>query len=199
MINRILTICAALAAASAGTSLAHAQQGYPVPPGPVYSTAPGPYVPGGYVTDERRAPGQPDFDALDDDDAPTALPPPGPGYGRPMYSDRGPPMPTGPILSPDDPRYGRPGPAPVYSDRGPPMPTGPILSPDDPRYGRPSGPPAVIYSNRDDGRGYPTDDRPRPPEGVGGGPAVTGAVQPQPADSSSVTVRWTEKHIALRG
>jgi lipoprotein-anchoring transpeptidase ErfK/SrfK len=187
MINRILTICAALAAASAGTSLAHAQsypaQGYPVPPGSVYSASPGPYVPGGYIVDERRGPGAQDFDALDDDEAPnaqgsTALPTP--GYGRPMYSDRGPPMPTGPILSPDDPRYGRPaGAPPVYSDRGPPIPTGPVMSPDDPRYGRPAGPPAVIYSDRSDPRGYPADDRLRPPEGVGGGPAVTGAVQTQ--------------------
>ena len=44
--------------------------------------------------------------------------------------------PPGPVLSPDDPRYGRPmGAPPVYSDRG--VPTGPVLSPDDPRYGRP--------------------------------------------------------------
>ena len=62
------------------------------------------------------APAQPDFDALDDDDAPNgqnsaALPPPGP------------------VLSPGDPRYGRPAGAPVYSDRGAPMPTGPIFLP----------------------------------------------------------------------
>ena len=115
MNNRILTICAAIAAGMAGTSLAHAQQGYPAP-GQVYSTAPGPYVPGGYATDERRGPGQPDFDALDDDDAPNgqnaaALPPPGP------------------VMSPSDPRYGRPAGAPVYSDRGAPMPTGPSFHP----------------------------------------------------------------------
>src|SRR6202166_3037089 len=153
MIKQILTICAALAAGLAGTSLALAQ-GYPVAPGPLYSTAPAPYPPGGYPADYRRAPGAPDFDALEeDDDAPnaqssTALPPPGavlspadPRYGRPLgappvYSDRG--APTGPILSPDDPRYGRPlGAPPVYSDRS--VPTGPILSPDDPRYGRPDG------------------------------------------------------------
>src|SRR5699024_2186038 len=84
------------------------------------------YVPGGYATDERRRPGEPDFDALDDDDdAPNgqnaaALPPPGP------------------VLSPSDPRYGRPAAAPVSSDRGAPIPTGPVLSPDDPRYGRPA-------------------------------------------------------------
>src|SRR4051794_560225 len=166
MNNRILTICAAIAAGMAGASLAHAQQGYPAP-GQVYSTAPGPYVPGGYATDERRGPGEPDFDALDDDDAPNgqnaaALPPPGPvmspsdpRYGRPagapVYSDRGAPAPTGPILSPDDPRYGRTAPAPVYSDRSAPTPTGPVLSPDDPRYGRPAGPPAVIYGDRPPG------------------------------------------------
>jgi lipoprotein-anchoring transpeptidase ErfK/SrfK len=186
MINRILTICAAVAAGAAGTSLAHAQQAYPTTPGAVYSTAPGPYVPGGYAVDERRAPGAPDFDALEDDEQPnaqssTALPPPGP------------------VLSPNDPRYGRP--APIYSDRGPPVPTGPVMSPDDPRYGRPVGPPPVIYGDRAPGsqqpvysdRGdsripgagivYPNDDRAglRPPEGIGAAPApgVTGALQQQ--------------------
>jgi lipoprotein-anchoring transpeptidase ErfK/SrfK len=175
MINRILTICAAAAACAAGTSLAFAQQGYPVPPGSVYSAAPGPYQQGGYVVDDRR--GMPDFDGLEDDEAPnaqhsTALPPPGP------------------VLSPDDPRYGRPMGAPVYSDRN--TPTGPILSPDDPRYGRPAGPPPVIYADRPAGAPqqaypdsrvpaagvvYPNDDRaPRPPEGVAG---ATGTVQPQ--------------------
>ena len=67
MIKQILTICAALAAGSAGTSLALAQ-GYPVSPGPLYSTAPAPYQPGGYPSDYRRAPGAPDFDALEEDD-----------------------------------------------------------------------------------------------------------------------------------
>ena len=188
MNNRILTICVAIAAGMAGTSLAHAQQGYPAP-GQVYSTAPGPYVPGGYATDERRGPGQPDFDALDDDDAPNgqnaaALPPPGP------------------VMSPSDPRYGRPAGAPVYSDRGAPMPTGPVLSPDDPRYGRPAGPPAVIYadrppggsqqpiySDRDDSRipgagiVYPNDDRAgmRPPGAISDTPAAAGAQPQQPA------------------
>ena len=137
MITKILTIGAAVAAAAAGTSLAQAQQGYPVAPGSVYSAAPG-YPPGGYVVDERRRPGAPDFDELEDDDTPnaqasTALPPPGPvlspndpRYGRPVYSNVPPPAPTGPILSPDDPRYGRP----AYSNVPPPVPTGPILSPD---------------------------------------------------------------------
>ena len=187
MNNRILTICAAIAAGMAGASLALAQQGYPASPGPAYSAAPGLYLPGGYARDGRRGPGAPEFDALDDDDddAPnaqssTALPPPGP------------------VLSPNDPRYGRPAGAPVYSDRGAPMPTGPILSPDDPRYGRPAGPPPVIYGDRPAGsppqvysdRGdnrfpgsgifYPNDDRAlRPPQAIGAAPGVTGALQQQ--------------------
>jgi lipoprotein-anchoring transpeptidase ErfK/SrfK len=191
MNNRILTICAAIAAGMAGTSLAQAQQGYPAPPGQVYSTAPGPYVQGGYATDERRGPGEPDFDALDDEEAPNgqnsaALPTPGP------------------VMSPSDPRYGRPAAGPVYSDRGAPMPTGPVLSPDDPRYGRPAGPPPVIYgdrppasqqpvySDRGDSRipgagiVYPNDDRAglRPPGAIGAAPepapgTTTGAL-PQP-------------------
>ena len=172
MIKQILTICAAVAAVAAGTSVASAQ-GYPsVPPGTVYSTAPQPYPPGGYPADYRR-PGAPDFDALEDDEAPnaqssTALPPPGP------------------VLSPDDPRYGRPyGAPPVYSERG--APTGPVMSPDDPRYGRPDGPPAVIYSdrgNRDNrlpGPGIDPDQDNRalrPPEAIGAPTGVTGSVQP---------------------
>jgi lipoprotein-anchoring transpeptidase ErfK/SrfK len=155
MTKHLLTICAAvsavLMAGVAGTSLASAQ-GYPIPPGAVYSPNPQPYPPGGYPSD-YRAPRPMDFDMLDDEDGPntrssTALPPPGPvlspddpRYGRPLvappvYSDRG------PVLSPDDPRYGRPaGAPPVYSDHGP------VLSPDDPRYGRPAGAPP-IYSDR---------------------------------------------------
>src|ERR1700694_1299808 len=192
MIKRILTICAAVAASAAGTSLASAQ-GY-LPPGAVYSPAPAPYPPGGYPADYRRGPGAPDFDALDDDEAPnaqssTALPPPGPvlspddpRYGRPegarpVYSDRG--APTGPILSPDDPRYGRPdGARPVYSDRG--VPTGPILSPDDPRYGRPDGPPPVIYSDRGNGNNRVPEGNgaPRPPEALGAASNAPGSVQP---------------------
>jgi lipoprotein-anchoring transpeptidase ErfK/SrfK len=117
----------------------------------------------------------PDFDALEDDEA---------QQGSVGLS------PPGPVLSPDDPRYGRPMGAPVYSDRGP------ILSPDDPRYGRPSGPPPVIYSNRPagpppaysdrgDGRapgaGDVDDNRGlRPPEAIGGPAAVTGTVQQPP-------------------
>jgi lipoprotein-anchoring transpeptidase ErfK/SrfK len=173
MIKHILTACAAvsaaLAAGAAGTSLAQAQ-GYPAPPGAIYS----PYPPGGYPADYRRGPGAPDFDALEDDEAPngqssTALPPPGP------------------VLSPDDPRYGRPmGAPPIYTDRA--VPTGPVLSPDDPRYGRPAGPPPVIYSDRPGGPPQQTytdrndDNSLRPPGAIGAPGAVTGSVQP-PTDA----------------
>ena len=102
MISRILTICAAAAGCAAGTTLAIAQQGYQVPPSSVYSTAPGQYQQGGYVVDDRRA--MPDFDALDDDEAPNAP------HSAALPS-------PGPVLSPDDPRYGRPMGAPAYSDR----------------------------------------------------------------------------------
>ncbi len=192
MIKNFLTICAAATALAAGTSLAQAQQSYPASPGSVLSQAPAAYPPGGYPAEARREPlpGAPDFDQLEDDEAPpqnsAALPPPGPvlspddpRYGRPLYTDRAPPAPTGPILSPDDPRYGRPAGAPVAA-----VPTGPILSPDDPRYGRPAGPPQVIYADRPAGA-PPADPNaaPRPPEGIGAPTAVTGTVpqQAQPA------------------
>jgi lipoprotein-anchoring transpeptidase ErfK/SrfK len=158
MITRILTISAAVMAGAASLSAGHAQQGYPVPQG-AYSPAPQPYP-----SDYRRRPGAPNFDQLEDDEADTAaLPPPGP---------------TGPILSPDDPRYATA------------VPNGPVMSPDDPRYGRPAGPPAVIYADRPPGapppgypdRAYGDPNTPRPPEGVGPGtgPAVTGSIQPAP-------------------
>jgi lipoprotein-anchoring transpeptidase ErfK/SrfK len=190
MIKHILTICAAATAGMVSIPFAQAQQGYPMPPGSVYSSAP-PAYPSDY---RRGGPGVPDFDSLEDDEEPNsaALPPPGPmpqgrimspddpRYGRPVYSDRN--MPTGPVLSPDDPRYGRPaGAPPVYSDRN--MPTGPVLFPDDPRYGRPAGPP-VIYADRPAGA-YPSDGNGglRPPGAVGAPGNVTGSVdgQQQPA------------------
>jgi lipoprotein-anchoring transpeptidase ErfK/SrfK len=181
MIKHFLTICAAATVAAAGTSLAHAQS-YPVQQAPSYG-APAEYRPG-----DRT----PNFDALEDDDdampqSSAALPPPGPGgpimspddprYGRPA----GPPVYSavppqgGPVMSPDDPRYGRPAGAPVYSAA---PPQGPVMSPDDPRYGRPAGPPAVIYADRP-GQA-PASDGMRPPEAVGGSGA-TGTVSQQPA------------------
>jgi lipoprotein-anchoring transpeptidase ErfK/SrfK len=174
MITRILTICAVVAVCAAATDLALAQ-GYPASPGS-YATAPAPVPPGGYPADYRRLPpgAMPDSDAVDDDDSQdsAALPPPGP------------------VLSPDDPRYGRPMSPPVYSDRA--LPQGPVMSPDDPRYGRPMGPPPVIYSDRpagpppaysdrgDSRSGFidPDDNGLRPPDAVGPQGPATGAVQP---------------------
>ena len=175
-----------LAAGAAGTSLALAQ-GYPQPPGSVYSTAPAPYPPGGYVVDDRRGPGAPDFDALDDDEAPNGQWLDRAVAARPaagMYSDRG--APQGPILSPNDPRYGRPM-APVYSDRGVPHRSDPFAQRSALRPSRraaagdlfrPSSRPAAAslfgsrrHDNRIPGSGfiYPSDDNRglRPPEAVG--------------------------------
>src|SRR5262245_22000460 len=127
MIKHFLTICAAATAAAAATAVAQAQQSYQVQQGPVYST---PYQPG-YPAEYRPGDRVPHFDPLDDADDATlpqhsaGLPPPGP---------------VGPVMSPDDPRYGRPaGAPPVYST----APQGPVMSPDDPRYGRPAGAPPV--------------------------------------------------------
>jgi lipoprotein-anchoring transpeptidase ErfK/SrfK len=184
MIKHFLTICAAATVAAAGTSLVQAQQSYPVQQAPTYAApygAPPQYRPG------DRAP---NFDGLEDDDDSmpqnsAALPPPGPTgpimspddprYGRPAGA---PPVysaapPQGPVMSPDDPRYGRPAGAPVYSAA---PPQGPVMSPDDPRYGRPAGPPPVIYADRP--AQAPASDGLRPPEAVG---AATGTVQQQPA------------------
>src|SRR3954462_1135417 len=177
MIKHILTVLATVAAGAAGTSLALAQV-YPQAPGSTYSRDPN-YPPGGYPADYRDArEAAPDFDALEDDQAPrgsVALSPPGP------------------ILSPDDPRYGRPiGAPPVYTDRA--MPQGPILSPDDPRYGRPDGP-AVIYADRPPGvppqRTYSdrgNDGALRPPEAIGQPGSVTGAIPQAPVGADGRTM-----------
>src|SRR3954449_3270251 len=98
MIKRILTVLATVAAGTAGTSLALAQV-YPQAPGSTYSRDPN-YPPGGYPADYRDArDAAPDFDAIEDDQAAR-------GPGSAALS------PPGPILSPDDPRYGRPVGAP---------------------------------------------------------------------------------------
>jgi lipoprotein-anchoring transpeptidase ErfK/SrfK len=171
MIKRVLMTFAAVALSSvAGHSLALAQ-GYPVGSPTGYSIPADPnYPPGGYPaasSSRGNVDAMPDFDSLDEDDAPPAR------GGRPVsgLSTPGIPAPQGPVMSPDDPRYGRPAGAPVYSDRA--APQGPVMSPDDPRYGRPMGAPPVVYSNRGG------DGAPRPPEGLGAqGPApVTGSVQ----------------------
>ena len=144
--------------------------------------APGRISPAATSFDDRRRPRMPDFDALDDDDerrtrqAAAALPPPGSGAVAQRSRD----APMAALW---------PSPAPgLFRPRR--MPTGPVLSPDDPRYGRPAGPPPVIYADRPPGQPphglsgsrrrvpgagivYPNDDRvPRPPEASS--PAATG-------------------------
>ena len=164
MNKSVLTIFASLMLSAAATTVVMAQ-GYAAPS---YSSPRDPnYPPGGYPADSREA--LTDFDQIDEDQAP-----PQRRYAAPQ--------PQGPVMSPDDPRYGRPSGAPVYSDRGP---QGPVMSPDDPRYGRLDGPPAVIYSDRPGqpqraDRGY--DGGLRPPEAIGGsqGGYVTGSVPPRP-------------------
>jgi lipoprotein-anchoring transpeptidase ErfK/SrfK len=128
ILKRVLMGCAILTASVAGMPLASAQN-YPPPPGYTGSLQPAYPQPGSYAADPRRVP---DFEALEDDEGPGS---PGsttlstPGYPQPGYPQGGPPpqvvnrqpVPQGPILSPDDPRYGRPpGAPPLYSDRVPP-------------------------------------------------------------------------------
>jgi lipoprotein-anchoring transpeptidase ErfK/SrfK len=133
-------VLAVLAAAGvAAGSASHAQiLSPPAPqtyPQPYPSNEPGPY----------RGPGvpQPNYDAPDDDEGLT----------------QGSVASPGPVLSPNDPRYGRPmGPPPViYSDR-------------------PAGPPP-IYSERGPPAGSAVQDAMRPPAGV----AVPGASDPSRA------------------
>jgi lipoprotein-anchoring transpeptidase ErfK/SrfK len=138
MAQRKFVVLAILAAAGvSASSVSHAQifspapQAYPLPyPGAEPRTYRGPNAP------------PPNFDALDDDD----------DDDLPQGSVAAP----GPVLSPNDPRYGRPmGPPPViYSDR-------------------PAGP-APIYSDRGPPAGSSVQDAMRPPVGVGvpGAPPV---------------------------
>ncbi len=133
MAQRKFVVLAVLAAGVASGSASHAQifsqpapQAYPSPQ-PYPGNEPAPYR-------SPNAP-RPNFDALDDDDdlPQGSVATPGPG----------------PVLSPNDPRYGRPmGPPPViYSDR-------------------PAGPPPV-YSDRGPPAGSAVQDAMRPPAGVG--------------------------------
>jgi lipoprotein-anchoring transpeptidase ErfK/SrfK len=164
MIKRVSTVFVAFAAAGLAGTPAALAQAYPPPPGYSQPVQPAPYgAPAGYGDDDRS---MPDFDRLDDDDRGGALSPPGyqqaPNYQAPqVYQQQAAPQPNaapaplGPVMSPDDPRYGRPmGAPPVYSDRGPA-----------PIYTERAPPPAG------------GDGALRPPGAIDGGP--TGAVQPQ--------------------
>jgi lipoprotein-anchoring transpeptidase ErfK/SrfK len=191
MIRQILMVCTVAAASAAVCSHVDAQQ--------IYQSAPGAYSPAprAYPVDPRDGQG-PDFDAADDEDNAVnsaALPPPGPvmspddpRYGRPANAPVYGAAPQGPVMSPDDPRYGRRANAPVYSA----APQGPVMSPDDPRYGRPAGP-AVVYADRPAGApqnygsaayGAPAGDpNAVRPPGAVGGAADAQAV-PAPTDSA---------------
>ena len=194
MIKRFLMTFATVALCStAGLSLAVAQ-GYPAASSRDSSdyaipADPG-YPPGGYPANARgnAMDAMPDFDAVDDDDAARSR------GGRPAGGLSSPGMANqGPVMSPDDPRYGRPAGSQTYSDRG--APQGPVMSPDDPRYGRPM----ATYPNQGRAEAYRgSADGMRPPEAVGGqgygaqGAPVTGSVdtggQNLGANGSSVMV-----------
>ncbi len=176
MFNRLSTTFLTAFAVSAGAGLAGTPvalaQSYPPPPGYSQPLQPAPYgVPGRYQDDR----GAPDFDRLDEDDRAAGLPPPG-YQQQPNYQQSAPSPqayqqpgldPRGPVMSPDDPRYGRPtvyAPPPAYSDRGP----------------------APIYTDRGPPQGAEYSDRPvRPPGAIDGGP-TTGAVVPQGQDNAAV-------------
>lgn len=159
----VVSTATGLGASVALTSVALAQS-YPPPPGYSQPLQPAPYD----ARDDRSVP---DFDRLDGDDRGTALSPPG-YQQQPNYQQQSAPQqqsyqqpgldPRGPVMSPDDPRYGRPTAyspgqaAPAYSDRGP----------------------APIYSDRGPPQGADFADRPRPPGAVDGG-APTGALDLQ--------------------
>lgn len=163
MVKRILMVFAAVVAGAAETSLVSAQ-GYPPPPSPIYSAPPSAYPGEGDRSGAVDA--LPDFDPFDDQSTQrhdsAGLPPPGP------------------VMSPDDPRYGSSGPTPAYSNRD--VPPGPVMSPDDPRYGQP-GPPPYQYPTRAPETvastgGSDAGLRPPAPVGADGRPAPMSALPP---------------------
>ncbi|OJU15279.1 MAG: L,D-transpeptidase [Afipia sp. 62-7] len=162
MFDRLSRLSATVFAGSALTVLAGIPvalaQSYPPPPGYSQPLQPAPY--------DAQADRAPDFDRLDGAGRGTGLPPPG-YQQQPNYQQAAPQQqsyqqqpgldPRGPVLSPDDPRYGR---ATVYRDSGP----------------------APIYSDRGPPQGADYGDRPRPPGGVDGG--APGMAQPQQPDTA---------------
>ncbi|MGL5167996.1 MAG: L,D-transpeptidase [Afipia sp.] len=167
MSNRLSTTFVTAFAVSAVAALAGAPvalaQAYPPPPGYSQPLQPAPY-------DARDNRSVPDFDRLDGDDRGAGLPPPG-YQQQPNYQQSAPQQqsyqqpgldPRGPVMSPDDPRYGRPT---VYTDRTPQQP------------GYSDRGPAPIYIERGPPQGADFGDRPRPPGAVDG--PTTGAVDLQ--------------------
>jgi lipoprotein-anchoring transpeptidase ErfK/SrfK len=125
MMNKhVLTSFAVFAVTAAGMPLASAQN-YPAPPGYDRSIQ---AAPTGYS--DR---GESNFDLIEDDNAPgqpgsASLSPPGYQQGGSQ---------SGYQVNSQQPAYQRQS-----------VPQGPVMSPDDPRYGAPANPPAVIYSER---------------------------------------------------
>ena len=112
MFDRLSRLSATVFAGSALTVLAGIPvalaQSYPPPPGYSQPLQPAPY--------DAQADRAPDFDRLDGDGRGTGLPPPG-YQQQPNYQQAAPQQqsyqqqpgldPRGPVLPPDDPRYGR--------------------------------------------------------------------------------------------
>ncbi len=183
MFNRLSSTFATAFAVSAVAALACAPQAlaqsYPPPPGYSQPLQPAPYG------DDRS---MPDFDRLDSDGGAQAVSPPGyqpappqpyqqQGYQQQGYQQQAAPqapLSLGPVMSPDDPRYGQPMAAPpTYSDRGP----------------------APIYTERAPGNGYGDPDRPRPPGAIDGG--ATGAVPPQDGQATAMGANGRSVMAAL--
>jgi lipoprotein-anchoring transpeptidase ErfK/SrfK len=184
MIKRILTVFATVLAGAAGTSLASAQ-GYPPAPGTIYSASP-PAYPGesSYPAEDGRPAamdGLPDFDSAEDQ--------------SPQPHDSAALPAPGPIMSPDDPRYGSPASAPTYPNGG--MARGPVMSPDDPRYGQPGPPqyptrsPETVASTGGPTAGF----APPAPVGADGRPAPLSALPP---DEQPEADQGGEKQLAPR-
>jgi lipoprotein-anchoring transpeptidase ErfK/SrfK len=181
MTSRLLPILAVLATGAAATPAV--AQVFQAAPEPVYTRDPS-YPPGGYRPDDPRLATGAIGDADDEDDARA----PAPAYGERL-------MPPAPVGGTDDGYQRAPAPAPVYTDRAP---QGPVMSPEDPRYGRLGEPPAVIYGDRPAAaRVYGDRDDPyvrgmRPPEALGGSVAATpaspqgGSVPPGPVQLSAL-------------
>ena len=170
MFNRLSTAFAVISVAGLSCVPVALAQSYPPPPGYAQPLQPPPY---GGIRDDR---GAPDFDRLDQDDRGAGLPPPGyqqqPNYQQaPQQQTYQQPGldPRGPVVSPDDPRYGRPT---IYGDRAPQQPAYSDRGPA-PAYNDRG--PAPIYTERAPPQAG--DGAMRPPGAIDGGP--TGAVQPQ--------------------
>jgi len=154
MSNRLSTSLLVLAASLAGIPAVQAQT-YQQPG--YYGQQPSPYA----ESDRDDGDAMPDFDRLGDRGDGSLSPP---GFQQP----------------------GAPQPGYQSSSAQPAYPQGPILSPDDPRYGRPPDAPPLNYSNNGQGApqqhqpqsvsGY---DSPRPPGGIDASGAPRPAVDSQ--------------------